>query len=97
LPADHRDCSCLTSSFQKVTELREEHHEIFAGLSFCDDQRDFALQPCDILYLIVDIEHVDGHDIAFSTSRRRRARPAHGIHVQFVAYGGEKFRFCRAP
>ena len=70
LSADDRDRARLSGSFQEIAKQGKEIHLILAGLPFGRDQNDFSFQVRDILTLVFDVEHVDGHHVPFRSSRR---------------------------
>ena len=81
LATNHRDGARRASGFEEIAEHGEETHLVFGGLAFCCDQHDFPFEPRDVLDFVLDVEHVDGHHVAFGATCGRRTGPAHRVNV----------------
>src|SRR5580704_870038 len=76
---------------QEITELREDEPEIFVGIALRLHHDDFAAEPFGVFYFGVEIEKISGDHLSFDSRGGSGAGPAHGVHVEFVADGLEKF------
>src|SRR6267154_853752 len=88
LTTDYNQHARFCCRTQKIAETRESI-PTSSRIAFCHDQRDFAFQPSDFFHFVIEVEHIRGDDFAFDATSGRRAGPAHGIDVQFVADGSD--------
>ena len=71
MPANHRNRTRIVRRSQKISEARKQHHEIFLWLALLNHQNDLAFQARRVFDFIIDIEQIDGYDLAFRSARDR--------------------------